>query len=155
LGQLIEAFPDGVTEPSPSTFLVFHIPAGDAPAGTDEASEFTWGGGIDLRSWEAVQEDDRLQVKLQWQAKVEMARSYTVFVHVLAEDGTLIAQLDRLPDGYLTSDWKPGEIVSDRFTIPLPGDLPAGRYLIQTGFYYLPTQERLGEPLVLGGVEIQ
>jgi hypothetical protein len=60
-----------------------------------------------------------------------------------------------LPDGYPTSDWHPGEVVVDSYTIQLPPDVEPGRYYLQTGFYYLPTQERLGQPVVIGEIEIQ
>jgi hypothetical protein len=36
----------------------------------------------------------------------------------------------------------------------LPPDFQAGTHYLQTGFYYLPTQERLGEPAVFGQVEL-
>jgi hypothetical protein len=83
-----------------------------------------------------------------------MVRDYTVYVHLLAEDGTLVAQTDRLPDGYPTDDWQPSEVVMDTFQVALPENFPAGTYRLQSGFYYLPTLERLGEPLVLGEVEL-
>ena len=101
------------------------------------------------------QVENELGITLSWKTLVEMDRDYTAYVHVLSEDGSLLAQLDRPPDGYPTSDWKPGEIVQDRYAILLPSDLQSGTYLIQSGFYHLPTQERLGEPQVIGQVEIQ
>jgi hypothetical protein len=89
---------------------------------------------------------------MAWQANVEMERSYTAYVHLLAADGELVAQLDRLPDGYPTSDWQPGEIVIDSYAIQLPPNWQAGDHYLQTGFYFLPTQERLGEPAIFGQV---
>ena len=67
------------------------------------------GGAIELADWSATQVDNRLGVTLIWKADVKLERSYTVYVHLLSEDGSLIAQLDRLPEGYPTSDWQAGE----------------------------------------------
>ena len=117
-------------------------------------SDLSWGGAIALQDWQAESSGDLLKVTLTWQAIVEMARDYTVYVHVLAQDGSLIAQSDRLPDGYPTGDWQPNEVVTDVFEVALPENLQSGRYRLQSGFYYLPTLERLGEPLVLGEIEI-
>jgi hypothetical protein len=74
-----------------------------------------------------------------------MAQDYTVFIHLVDETGQPVAQIDRPPDGRPTDDWQPGEMIMDSFTIPLPPDLPDGDYTWITGFYYLPTLERLGE----------
>jgi 4-amino-4-deoxy-L-arabinose transferase-like glycosyltransferase len=117
--------------------------------------DISWSGAIALSDWQVEQVENELGITLSWKTLVEMDRDYTAYVHVLSEDGSLLAQLDRPPDGYPTSDWKPGEIVQDRYAILLPSDLQSGTYLIQSGFYHLPTQERLGEPQVIGQVEIQ
>jgi hypothetical protein len=141
--QLVETNPD---------FSAYLLPSNPGGQGNDDIS---WSGAIALSDWQAVHAEQELSVTLSWKTLVEMDRDYTAYVHVLSEDGSLVAQLDRPPDGYPTSDWKPGEIVEDRYTIRLPGDTQPGTYLIQSGFYYLPTQERLGEPIVIGQVEVQ
>jgi hypothetical protein len=79
-----------------------------------------------------------------------MERPYTAFVHLLDEHGALVAQLDRPPAGYPTNDWRVGEVVIDQYVVPLPVELPPGVYTLATGFYYLPTLERLGEAAQLG-----
>jgi hypothetical protein len=78
-----------------------------------------------------------------------MTLEYTAFVHVLDSNGQLVAQRDRPPAGYPTSDWPVGEFVVDRYLVSLPPGLAPGIYTLQTGFYYLPTGERVGEPAVL------
>jgi len=141
--QLVETNPD---------FSAFLLPANIGGRGREDIS---WSGAIALADWQVEQVANELGVTLNWRTLVEMDRDYTAYVHLLTEDGSLVAQLDRPPDGYPTSDWKPGEIVQDRYAILLPDELQSGTYLIQSGFYYLPTQERLGEPVVIGQVEIQ
>jgi hypothetical protein len=92
---------------------------------------------------------------MYWRANVKMVRSYTAFVHLLDEEGNLVTQWDRLPEGYPTIDWQRGERVVDTYTLDLPHDLPPGEYFIQSGFYHLPSDERLGEPAFLGGLVLE
>lgn len=123
----------------------------------EDGSDFlaTWGGAIALREMRATEQGDHLSVILTWQALVEMERSYTAYVHLLAEDGTLISQLDRIPNGYPTNDWQSDEVILDQYDLEIPGGLGQGKYFIQTGFYYLPSGERLGKPVVVSSFEIQ
>jgi hypothetical protein len=155
LERLKNTFPVGSLEPTQAEFTPFILPAGTARLPLVNQSDVSWGGAIALHDWSAEVTEDGLLVTLYWQAGVEMERGYTAFVHLLAEDGTLIGQLDRPPDGYPTSDWRPGEIIIDRYLIELPADMPPDNYVVQTGFYFFPTLERLGEPVVLGDVRIR
>lgn len=74
-----------------------------APAGAD-------GGGV--------------RVTLAWRAVAPTARRLTVFRHVLAADGTLIAQADGPPAGgdAPTDDWRAGDRIVDTVVIGLPAD---------------------------------
>lgn len=108
-----------------------------------------WAGAIALAAWEAEPAVDALRVTLRWLARADLARDYTVYVHLVGAGGAILAQTDRQPDGYPTSDWRRGELIEDTFTVSLPGTLPAGPYQLRTGFYYLPTLEQLGQPLLL------
>ncbi|HOU40866.1 MAG TPA: hypothetical protein PK829_06325, partial [Promineifilum sp.] len=85
-------------------------------------------------------------LELVWQAETQPAADYTVFVHVLRPDGTCCAwQADAMPRGgtYPTTRWRPGEVVTDSYTITLPTDLPAGEYVVEVGLYRAETGERL------------
>jgi hypothetical protein len=84
-----------------------------------------------------------------------MEREYTAFVHLSSQTGELMAQLDRPPAGYPTGDWRPGEVVIDRYALGLPAGFVPGEYVLETGFYYLPNMEPLGEPVTLGAVWIE
>ncbi|UCC50462.1 MAG: hypothetical protein JSV68_15285, partial [Anaerolineaceae bacterium] len=80
----------------------------------------------------------------------------TAFVHLSGPDGRLVAQLDRPPAGYPTSDWQAGEIVVDQYAVPLLGDLIVGEDIsLSTGFYTLPALEALGETADLGTISLQ
>ncbi len=152
--RLTNLFPGGVVDKSAPSFHAFWLTGEGEGLPYTNTSDITWGGAISLQEWTAEPSGDSLSVTLTWQAIVEMTRDYTVYVHILSQDGTLIAQTDRLPDGYPTSDWQANEVVMDTFQVTLPENLQAGPYRVQSGFYYLPTLERLGEPLVLGEIEI-
>lgn len=85
-----------------------------------------------------------LTLTLTWQATMPVAQDYTVFVHLLAVDGTKIAQRDARPcDGSCpTTTWQPSAIVVDRHQISLPAGGPPGPYRLATGLYELDTGAR-------------
>ncbi len=80
-----------------------------------------------------------LSVDLRWQSLSPTPINYTVFVHVIGPDGSTIAQQDRPPlHGFApTRTWRPGQQISDRFDIPLPGDSSPGEYEVRVGMYTL------------------
>jgi hypothetical protein len=87
---------------------------------------------------------ETLNLQLVWQGVAEMDESYRVFVHLLAADGSIVAQADGLPAGWTrpTTGWLPGEFIRDNHTLTLPPTLPAGQYQLTTGLY-LPNASRL------------
>jgi hypothetical protein len=82
------------------------------------------------------------QVTLWWQAKSEPPKNYTVFVHLLDQQGQVIAQSDSPPDQGLspTTTWRKGDVIQDTHTLPAHAS-PGGALLI--GVYDLATLERL------------
>jgi len=90
-----------------------------------------------------VSRDTQLELALRWQGIRTMGTDYTVFVQLLDENNQVHWQKDRFPgDGvFPTSEWVPGEIVSDNYAFAL--DLVPGRYRLITGMYDLSTMERL------------
>jgi 4-amino-4-deoxy-L-arabinose transferase-like glycosyltransferase len=150
LDALQSYFPDGLLGPAQEEFIPFSVEA-DAPRNrTKHATDISFGEKIKLVGWTVEWEDNRLLVTLAWQAEMSMEKDYTAFVHLTDSEGKLLGQLDRPPAGYPTTDWQVDEIVVDRYTISLPADLTQGEELgINTGFYYLPTLESIGETIVL------
>jgi len=80
----------------------------------------TFGDGIRLVGFdpppETIRTAEPAPITLYWQAlSGDIGASYTVFVHLLAEDGRLIAQHDGPPAGGArpTNEWLAGEYVSD------------------------------------------
>ncbi len=87
---------------------------------------------------------DTFFVELQWQATAALEQGYVTFVHVVGEDGALIAGQDRQPlGGYRpTGKWAVGEAVVDRFAFSLASDRLAGAR-VEVGWYSWPSLERL------------
>ena len=88
---------------------------------------------------------DTVDVRLLWLARQSMDESYKVFIHVMDEQGKLVAQWDGRPlnNASNTNRWIPGQIVYDRFEVPLPPDLPPGRYQVRIGLYNEADGQRL------------
>jgi hypothetical protein len=42
-----------------------------------------------------------------------------------------------------TSQWRPGELIQERYSLHLPRDLPSGNYTLALGWYTTPALERL------------
>jgi hypothetical protein len=89
--------------------------------------------------------EDELAVTLLWQAARPMADDYTVFVHLLDADGTIVAQRDVQPfqGTYPTSVWTQGELLADTYLLPLPDTLPSGEYEVVVGLYVARSGQRL------------
>jgi uncharacterized membrane protein len=117
-----------------------------------------------------------LHFTLYWQALGPMDISYTVFAHLIGEDGRPVAQRDGPPGGsrlppergqapiYPTNAWLKGEVMADPYTIPIGSDVPPGRYTLIVGMYRGDTRERLpflgedgqarADHVVLGDVQV-
>jgi len=88
---------------------------------------------------------DVLALDLHWQAIVPTDEAYTLFVHVVGTDGTVLTQHDGQPLGgfYPTAFWDPGERIEEQIVLVLPDDATPGTYQIVAGFYLLATGDRL------------
>lgn len=86
---------------------------------------------------EEVQAGQFVRVAYQWKTNEPIQDDFAIFTHILAEDGTLLAQYDGEPGRGLfpTSSWEPGEPVSDQFALRLPPDAAAGTYTVRVGLY--------------------
>ena len=150
LHTLQATFPEGNLVETPNdSFMAYALPTTAERQRLPEEIAVSFAGNIQLVGWSAEVSESQLMVQLAWRAKQIMVIDYTAFVHLVDEDGRILSQLDRPPAGYPTSDWQPGEIVLDSFVLSWPTDLPAGRLVLETGFYDLATLNRLGEPAVL------
>jgi uncharacterized membrane protein len=98
--------------------------------------------------------DDRVQilstvpaveVTLYWRALRKPSKQYTVFVHLVGNDGKMIGQGDSWPldNLYPTDMWQPGRIVPDTHTIDLHQPVPADGFQVEVGLYDLKNGARL------------
>ena len=103
------------------------------------------GNKIGLQGFALDRTDDTLAVHLVWLARQPMEESYKVFIHVIDDQGKLLAQTDSRPQGYAsnTNRWIPGQVISDRFEVPLPPDTSPGRYQVRVGLYNEADGQRL------------
>jgi hypothetical protein len=88
---------------------------------------------------------ETLNLVLYWQALRPMDLDYTIFIHLLDEQGQLLAQQDGPPvQGRApTSLWYPGETIKDSHSLTLDLSTPVGKYTLSIGWYHWSTGERL------------
>jgi hypothetical protein len=94
---------------------------------------------------EAVQPGGQLNVLLYWRAKQALAANYKVFLHLVGEGETIVAQSDSEPQGSTrpTSRWQQGQMVLDSHTLSVPADTLPGDYALYVGMYDPATMQRL------------
>lgn len=99
------------------------------------------------------QRGERVVLTLYWRPTdaAPPSRDYSVFVHLLAPDGTLLRAFDAPPaqGTYPTRFWRPGESILDYRILRIPDDLPPGPAHLRIGVYDPLNLERL--PLTLDG----
>ncbi len=76
--------------------------------------------GYDLETTR-LQPGDELTFTVYWQALAPAPEDLTVFVHMLSQEGPLVAQRDTYPGlgKFPASSWRPGDTFSDRYRIVL------------------------------------
>ena len=116
--------------------VVLNKPAAAALSAGSSPTDYRFGEHIRLRGYEI----DSGTVTLYWETEQALAENYQIFVHVLSEDGTIIAQDDGAPAGdrYPTSDWLPDTLIADVHMLPT-GEHDA----LRIGLYRLPDLTRL------------
>lgn len=132
-------------------FLFLPLPALTEPS--PPLAEF--GNQIILQQVHARRLDaDNLLVQLQWQRLDPPAADYTVFVHLLDDQGSVLAQDDSVPAvGFRpTRSWQPEEVVVDYHWIRLPASVDLTNTRLSVGLYLPETGERLlRDPLAEAG----
>ena len=102
--------------------------------------------------------ENKIPLTVFWRGETPISENYTVFIHLLDQNGQKVAQRDTEPryGATHTSNWKPGEILDDDQSVPISADLPPGKYRIKIGLYRpsdfkglevteVPTTERIEE----------
>ena len=116
--------------------LVFIMPAyARPPRGLTEAqlpadlvkTELRFGEGIRWMGYRVAADQQRAQpgdplvVTLFWQAAKPITQNLSLGLRVFSQDGTELALRDTYPGGGMlpTSQWRAGEIIADRYAIPM------------------------------------
>jgi mannosyltransferase len=75
---------------------------------------------------------DILHTNLYWQAAEQPSGEWQIALDLVSEDGQEPMGLTAEPvSGYPTSRWQAGDVWRGQFNLPLPGDLPSGRYRLR------------------------
>jgi len=108
------------------------------------ATDYRLGEAIRLTGYDLEQMGEALEVTLHWQAEHTPEADYTVFVHLLDEEGNLVAQHDGPPreGSYPTSWWLSEQVILDRHTIQLTEPI-SGPTRLLVGLYDPLTLARL------------
>lgn len=86
-----------------------------------------------------------LVLLLYWQTQGKIDKDYSVFAHLIDEQGKIFAGNDGQPRGGIeqTSLWRANQSMVDWIILPITTEVPPGEYRLELGLYYLPTLERL------------
>ncbi len=125
---------------------------------------YRFGSGIGLAAPRLTRQGDQLEVCLSWLSLAATNVDYTVFVHVLGEDGQPVAQSDQQPrnGGYPTGAWRREETIDDCLTLDTPG-LPPSGWRVELGLYALndqgqavrlPVRDAHGQPVPNDAVQV-
>ncbi len=115
-------------------------------------AEAIFGGALHLTGYDvkpdlstSLEPGARLTVALYWRAIGEVHKDYTVFVHLVDEEGEIWGQGDGLPlaGAYPTSHWDPGEQFVDTHDLTISAEAPSGEYQLRIGLYTLDGGQRL------------
>jgi hypothetical protein len=118
-----------------------------APPSFGPAREVTLAGARTAR------QGDVLCADLWWRVRGALQEDYTVFVHLLDEQGRLIAAGDERPrrGAMPTQYWREGDLIVDQYCMSLPDERSLDDYHIGLGFYNengrLPAWDAAGDPL--------
>jgi hypothetical protein len=113
-----------------------------------EAAGFRFGNTAELLGYSVtpsvLKAGEVATVKLYWRPLQASDDHATVFVHLLDDQGQLVAQHDAQPvnNAYPVPVWQPGTIVVDEHALRLPVDLPGGELSLAAGLYDPDTLER-------------
>lgn len=73
----------------------------------------------------SVKPGDKVSVTLYWQSVAKMDKDYTIFVHLLDELETVVAQVNTFPGlgSFPTRDWEPGDAIVEEYILRLSGNV--------------------------------
>ncbi|MCL6431774.1 MAG: glycosyltransferase family 39 protein [Anaerolineae bacterium] len=130
-------------------FVIYAVPVGKAGEDIQHPLSATLGDLVRLEGYSLVSDEvtsgDILQLTLFWRATRPVERRYKVFTHLIDPAGHLFGLRDAEPLGGArpTTSWQEGELIIDRYGLPVLAGTPPGEYLIEIGMYGLEDGRRL------------
>jgi len=102
------------------TVNVAGVPRLFDPPAVDHVMNVNFGGKVLLYGYTLQRNEGKLSLEIVWKSVDNIATDYKVFVHLVSQDGTILAQQDAMPQAnqYPTSLWLPGEFVVDPYQLP-------------------------------------
>jgi 4-amino-4-deoxy-L-arabinose transferase-like glycosyltransferase len=101
-------------------------------------------------STELLQPGEAWYLVTHWQVTADGGRPLKAFVQLLDDDGNPRAQYDGFDVPSI--GWRTGDILVQRHSLSIPGDLEPSRYWVQVGLYDAATKERL--PVLRSGASV-
>ncbi|NJN15569.1 MAG: hypothetical protein HC822_04370 [Oscillochloris sp.] len=100
----------------------------------------SWERGIELRGWRldaAPRRGEALPITFTWHSLEPIPRSWTVFIHLLDENGQIVAETTGRPRNETQPFiiWTPGDWVDDQHILNLPAELAPGTYTLRVGLF--------------------
>ena len=91
---------------------------------------------------------DAVQVVITWQVLERLPAAYTVFIHVVDQDGRMLTQRDQPPLGGSrpTDAWQVGERLLDPYNLYIPSHARPGSYRVLVGLYRGDTRLPVVDP---------
>jgi hypothetical protein len=106
--------------------------------------DFRFGDSIHLVGYTLKGQDNNpggaVQLTLYWKTDAKVPESYDVYVQVVDRtDNYKAGQVDGKPvcniEDFTTDQWLPGQVIADRYYIPLTKDARATKYTLLIGMY--------------------
>lgn len=91
--------------------------------------------GVDLMA-APLTVGETIGLTLYWQVTQKPGQLISTFVHLLDENGQMVAQSDQWPGGLPAHLWAAGQVIADAHTLTLPADALPGPYHLAIGLYY-------------------
>ncbi len=101
-----------------------------------------WEQGIELHGWYTtptppLHAGQPINITLTWHALERVPHDWTVFVHLVDQQGNIVAEHNSRPQvgQFPMPLWTPGDWLHDSHPLLLPADLPTGTYALRVGLY--------------------
>jgi len=137
------------------------IAAADLPSADLERLDLTYADGLRLIGYRVETSPrhpgDWLPVTLYWQATRPTAKNYSVFIHLLGQNNTVIGQVNTYPAGgnWPTSMLEPGKILEDTYYVPISPEAGAPAVIrLALGLFEFEDPARAAKPAVNSAGEI-